>query len=387
MKKTKFHFTKTILSKLPIPETGFKSYADTKEKGLKLYITSKGTKSFFVRKFINKRDERILIGCFPDVGIELARKKALQIKAKLSQGINPNEEKQNLREDITIQEAFNQFMERYSKKHNKPRTIRENLGVYERYIKHWQNRPLKTLSRNEIEKWQTKIGNKNGLYAGNSFLKFIRLLFNKAIDWGWKGLNPTLGIKKFKEKSRDRFIQPNELKKFFKSLNEETNELMRDYIFLSLLTGQRRSNVVSMQWSEIDFERKIWRIPETKNGESLNVPLVKQAIDILKTIEKTNKSKWIFPSQSSKSGHLEEPKKVWRRILERAKIRDLRLHDLRRTMGSYQALTGSSLPIIGKSLGHKTSQATQIYARLNDDPIRNAFEKATEKMMGGNNEL
>ncbi len=382
MKTNKINFTIANIDKLFLPEKGTQTYYDTKERGLSLIVSYGGSKTFYLYKKVDGRPERIKIGRFPDVKIEQARKKATEFKTQINRGKNPNKEKHDLQQDITIQEAFNQFMERHSNKHNKPRTIRENLGVYERYIKHWQKRPLKTLSRNEIEKLQTKIGNEKGLYAGNSFLKLIRLLYNKAIDWGWKGLNPTLGIKKFKEKSRDRFIQPNELKKFFKSLNEETNELMRDYIFLSLLTGQRRSNVVSMQWSEIDFERKVWRIPETKNGESLNVPLVKQAIDILKTIEKTNKSKWIFPSQSSKSGHLEEPKKVWRRILERAKIKDLRLHDLRRTMGSYQALTGSSLPIIGKSLGHKTSQATQIYARLNDDPVRNAFEKATEKMMG-----
>ena len=85
---------------------------------------------------------------------------------------------------------------------------------------------------------------------------------------------------------------------------------------------------------------------------------------------------WVFPSFSSKTGHLADPKRAWKRILEKAQIQDLRIHDIRRTLGSYQAITGASLPVIGKSLGHKSSQATQIYSRLNNDPVRQSMEKA-----------
>ena len=60
---------------------------------------------------------------------------------------------------------------------------------------------------------------------------------------------------------------------------------------------------------------------------------------------------------------------------------DLRIHDLRRTLGSWQAATGASLPIIGKSLGHKSLAATQIYARLNLDPVRASVSKATDAML------
>ena len=76
-----------------------------------------------------------------------------------------------------------------------------------------------------------------------------------------------------------------------------------------------------------------------------------------------------------------EPKTAWKRIIARAGIKDLRIHDLRRTLGSWQAAAGSSLPIIGKSLGHKSLGATQIYARLNLDPVRASVNKATEAML------
>jgi integrase len=76
-----------------------------------------------------------------------------------------------------------------------------------------------------------------------------------------------------------------------------------------------------------------------------------------------------------------EPKTAWKRILTRAGIQDLRIHDLRRTLGSWQAATGASLPIIGKSLGHKSLGATQIYARLNLDPVRESLNKATDALL------
>ena len=76
-----------------------------------------------------------------------------------------------------------------------------------------------------------------------------------------------------------------------------------------------------------------------------------------------------------------EPKSAWRRILDRAEIDDLRIHDLRRTLGSWQAATGANLSIIGKTLAHKNVSTTAIYARLNLDPVRDSMEKATSAML------
>jgi integrase len=195
-------------------------------------------------------------------------------------------------------------------------------------------------------------------------------------------------IKKFKEKARDRFIQPDELPRFFKALEEEESHISRDYIYISLYTGARKGNVLAMRWEEISFTTKEWRIPKTKNGDSLTIHLPELAIEVLEKRKTENEKldlqdfqkQWIFPSLTSKSGHLEEPKKAWKRVLERAEIKDLRLHDIRRTLGSYQAISGASLQIIGKSLGHKSSQATEIYARMNLDPVRQSVDKALSLM-------
>ena len=349
---------------------------------MSLYITNNGVITFFIRKRINGKDERILIGNYPDVNIENARNQAKIIKGKIAQGINPNEEKTQLKQEITLLQLLNQYIERYSKKHKA--TWQYDDKEVRRLSSHLANRKISSITNQEIRKLHDDIGSSSGIYQANRFLAILRSMYNKAIEWGYKGENPTNKIKKFKEASRDRFIQLDELPRFFKSLEEEENTIARDYIYISLYTGARKSNVLAMKWEEINFTTKEWRIPKTKNGDSQTIPLSDLAIEILTKRQKANKKlklhsfqdAWTFPSPTSKSGHIEDPKKAWQRLLKRAEITNLRIHDIRRTLGSYQAITGASLQIIGKSLGHKSSDSTQIYSRMNLDPVRHSMEKA-----------
>lgn len=259
-------------------------------------------------------------------------------------------------------------------------------------------------------------------------------IFARGIEWGLAETNPVSATKTRKKVSRDRFLQSFELPRFFAALMEEPNEVVRDYFLMSLLTGARRSNVLAMRWREINFADRIWRIPRTKNDEPQNVTLTSEVIEILsRRLEAAEKdAEFVFPGDGG-TGHLVEPKKGWKRVfdrdelvqlltmiaeargefsskrnarghevfesldarLERARdvatgmglkvgdvrIPDLRIHDLRRTLGSWQAITGASLPIIGKSLNHKSQQATAIYARLDLDPVRMSVEKATAAML------
>jgi len=208
----------------------------------------------------------------------------------------------------------------------------------------------------------------------------LRAIFNKAADWGYEGPNPARGIKKFPERSRERFLQADELPNFFKAVAEEANDAVRDFILISLLTGARRGNVLAMRWADVNLERATWTIPTTKTDDSLTVPLVPEAVAILAGRQGRAQGEYVFPAKS-KSGHLAEPKTAWARILKRAGIKDLHVHDLRRTLGSWQAAQGASLVIIGKSLGHRNVSTTAIYSRLNIDPVRRSVEAATKAML------
>lgn len=376
--KQKVNFTKKFIEELPISLKGKRDYYyDNKIRGLALSITDKGTKTFIVYRKINGKPERITLGKFPDLSIENARNMAESTNSLIAQGKNPNEKK-NVVQNYDLEKLFVHYLEDHSKKHKK--SWKNDQSLYDNYLINWKAKKISSIKKSDIERLHAKIGTEHGKYSANRLLSLLHIMYNKAIDWGLEGNNPCYGIKKFKEKSRERFIQGDELSKFFGALAEEPSELFRDFFYICLLTGARRKNVLEMNWSDIYFDRSEWKIKETKNGDSQTIPLASQAITILKQRHENKTNDWVFPSLTSKSGHIEEPKRAWKNLLERAEIQDLRIHDLRRTLGSWQAATGANSYIIGKSLGHKTQQATAIYARLNIDPVRESVTRAVDSM-------
>lgn len=431
MTTQQINFTKKTIQDLPNAASGRRDqYQDTRTKALRLEVTDNGKKTYKVYRKMGGRPIRYTIGDTEDWSIENARAKAEEVSALISKGINPNIEKRRVREEITFGEMFADYMERYSKKHK--RSWQYDEREVNKFLPHWFTRKLSSIQRDEILRLHDKVASENGLYQANRLLERIRAIYNKAIEWGWEGSNPAQRIKKFKEKSRDRFLKPSELPFFFEALSEEENETACDYILISLYTGARKSNVLSMRWAEIDFQQSEWRIPETKNGEPLTIALSSEAIDILKRRQRKTNKKWVFPSDQTDS-HLADPKKPWKRILTNATIKfwnahehitplvaeaikqtnnvkydhslyaaietlakkkkielptgliDIRIHDLRRTLGSFQAAAGANQYIIGKSLGHKSQQATAVYARLDLDPVRESVQTASSAIRSAGN--
>lgn len=378
----KIIFNKSNIEALPIPEADKRdTYLDAKISSLQIRVTPSGTKTFSVfRRIKNGKPERVTLGRYPDMTIEQARKMAAEINLQMITGKSPAEIVRESKREMTLEDLFLEYMERRAAFNRRPDKPKDTFRLY---LSDWGKRKLSSIKHEEVDRLHKKIGRNNGQVTANIVLKLLHVMFNKAInEWRiWKGENPAHGIAKFPEQSRDRFLQSDELPRFFKSLAEEENETIRDYVLISLLTGARRSNVLSMKWPDINFDRQEWRIPETKNGMPQTVTLSPEALEILHSRKATNDSEFVFPG-TGKSGHLEEPKKGWKRILERARIEDLRIHDLRRTLGSWQAKTGASLAIIGKSLNHKNQNTTAIYARLDLDPVRDSVNKATSAMMG-----
>jgi len=149
-----------------------------------------------------------------------------------------------------------------------------------------------------------------------------------------------------------------------------------------------------MRWSDIDFGQKTISIPKTKTDKPHLLPLPDAAVSILQALPSREASRhpsfdgktaarvnWVFPGQGV-SGHLQEARACWLRICARAEVHGVTIHDLRRTLGSWLVAQGTSLPIIGRALGHRSQASTQIYARLDLDPIRAALEKNAALMLG-----
>lgn len=377
------NFTKKTIEELPAPNRNTRLYFhDTKQPGLSIYVTKSGARTFFVRNKANGADDRIVLGRYPDLSIENARKMASKVRGDIANGKDPQEHKRTIRNEMTFGELFETYMERYSKRHK--RSWKYDEREVNKFLSHWFRRKLTRISQDDVYKEFHRIADNHGIYQANRMLERIRAMFNKGIEWGWEGRNPALGIKKFREKSRDRFLLPEEVSRFFDALAQEENVTARDFILMALLTGARKGNVLAMQWKDISLQNEIWRIPDTKNGEPHNVPLSPQAMEILqkrKQIQELSdiKTPYVFPGEG-KEGHFADPKKPWQRLREKSELHDLRLHDLRRTLGSWQALQGTSTAIIGKSLGHKSQQSTAVYERLTLEPVRKSVQNATEAL-------
>ena len=378
MAQKKVNFTKAVIGAAVAPEGGRCYLHDQKESGLVLQITATGRKSFQLYKKHQGRPVRVTLGTWPEITVEQARKKAREAKVELADGRNPNDALRQERQEMTFADLFSQYMERHAKV--RKRTWQEDQNQFDRYLGAFAKKKLSAITRKDVAALHGKIG-KTAPTAANRLLALLSSVFGRAIEFGlWEGNNPCVAIRKFPEEARDRFLSKDELRRFFEVLEHYSHEIARDTILVALLTGVRRSNVHEMKWADIDWEEATWRIGLTKNGTPQTVALVEPVIELLRERHRRATSVFVFPGRG-RTGHYVEVKTAWKTLLKRAGIENARFHDLRRTMGSWQARTGASLPIIGKSLNHKSQSTTAIYARLDLDPARSAMEKAVDAML------
>lgn len=376
----KFKFTHNRLLALEPQVTRYHCY-DTEQPGLRIQVTPNGTKTFQFRMWSPNLGKPLLrtIGKLETVSIKEARLQALQLAADVNSGQDIEAERRAKREEMTFAEIFESFINNHAKAHRSSwpedqRTFKIHMA------KSFGSKRVDWITSDLLRAWHAKIGESSGKVAANRALGLISSIFTHELP---DKKNPASGVKKFPEASRDRFLQPNELAAFFQSLAEEPNQEIKDFFMLLLLTGARKSNVMAMRWSQVDLTNDVWAIPadESKNSQKINVPLVPDAKAILTKRKSQTSSFFVFPSSLSTTGHIINPNKAWRRIISRAKLEDVRIHDLRRTMGSFMAAGNASTVIIGKALGHTDPTATAIYSRLNLDPVRQAMEKAVTTML------
>jgi integrase len=369
------HFVETAKP----PQIGQEFFRDDALTGFALRVTANGAKSFIWEGRVKGRPRRITLGQYPDLTVLLARKKALEIRAGIAQGHDPASERQALRREPTLGELVQAYIERHAKPHK--RSWREDERLIARYVpKGWYGRALSDISHDEVARLHGAIGRDHGQYGANHLVRLLRAMLNLGRDWGYlRADNPATRIKLFKEEKRERYLSADELRRVNEALTNEPNEYWQAYFPLSLLLGARKSELLSARWADIDLDQKTWRIPETKAGRSHLLPLPEAAVGILSSLPSRESSEWVFPGRGS-TGHLVEPKLAWQRIRKAAGVPDVRIHDLRRTLGSWLAGQGYSLPLIGRALNHSNVNTTQIYARLDLDPVREALERNSRLM-------
>lgn len=234
--------------------------------------------------------------------------------------------------------------------------------------------------------WFHEIAKTDGPQGANLALQQLHALYVKAADWEiYEGKNPAARIKKFPKHSRDRFIQTHEMPYLLASIAEEP--LRNQAYFLTLiLTGCRRDEARTMQWTHVDLEKGLWHKPTTKTGVPHTVPIPARLLELLQRFPRINE--WVFPSEpNNKNQHQSRQWAVtcvehaWRKIRARIGLNDVRIHDLRRTTASWLAIDGANLPVIQRVLNHSSLTSTQVYARLSIAPVRQALDQQAERIL------
>jgi integrase len=213
--------------------------------------------------------------------------------------------------------------------------------------------------------------------TANRLLALLKRVCNVAVMLEFAEKNPCMVVRMHAENNiRQRTLSGDELRRFIAALRLETNTVAADFFMFALATGARRNECLQAEWGEIHMEEALWRLPamRSKSGKSRVIPLNSIALGVLASRMEDRAGQYVFQGDTGKP--LANPGRAWLRILKRAGIRDLRIHDLRRSAATLILNSGGTMTQAGNLLGHAPGShltATR-YAFLADQQLVNASQ-------------
>jgi integrase len=379
-------------------------YYDSELKGFGLKVTPTGAKGWCVEyrprgggRGIAKR--RMVLGSTRTLTPEQAREAARKVLAAVALGDDPAASRSRAREMPTFRQFADRYLDEEAGAKLKPSTV-VNYRIYLR--KHAVpligNLKLDRITAADIAKMHRLIGKTKPMTA-NRVVECISSVYRYAATCGLidRSFNPTTRIEAFREQRRERFLTSEELARLGETIREAettgipwevdenkptakhvTKDNRRTLIGphaaaalrLLILTGARLREILNLRWEWVDFERGLLLLPDSKTGRKtivLNAP----AMVVLAGLPRLGAFVIAGDNPERSRADLNRP---WYAIRKRARLMDVRIHDLRHTHASIGVGAGLGLPIIGKLLGHSQPSTTARYAHLDADPLRCASE-------------
>ncbi len=346
------------------PKSSAYEVFDAKVGGFSVQVYPTGVKTYFVNYNCmeqgKSKRKRMRIGDPRLMKISEARVKALNIQEEVKAGFDPKEKKrQAIKAQAVLEENISkyadEFIQRYcigTGKEPNLKSHKEYRRALDKYVlPRWGSRQIESITRKDISNLLDKIEDNHGAYQANRVLAVVRKMFNWLLTRGVIEQTPvSIGIAR-KEKKRDRFLSDAEIVEFWEGCERDAYPFGKLFQFL-LITGQRRSEVVTIKWSEIDLEEKLWSLPphSTKMGRAHLVPLSPIAIDLLNSLPRFENCDLVFPSEASKQRPVSGISNAKKRVCTFE--RDWRLHDLRRTVRTNLSRLEIEYIINNKVLGH-----------------------------------
>ncbi|MGZ4954261.1 MAG: tyrosine-type recombinase/integrase [Methylobacter sp.] len=371
--ETRITFTKKWIDQLPPnpPEAVAreKEYSDTQVVGLKLLVNKQGRKFFYLRYTFNKRKRAIRIGEYGPLSLIEARQTANELKAQITKGIDPQEEKQQLLQIPTFEEFVSKHYlpHAYANKES-AKTDESKLRVH--LLPLFKKRRLDQITTQELQRYHDQMKTKASPATANRHLSLLHRMFKLAVHWGLITDNPVTGIRKHQENNeRHRYLSDEEIARFIEALKAEANQVAAAVFAFLLYTGTRRQEALEAQWEHVDLQRRTWFIPRCKGGKSRNVILNAMAVELLQKQPRLPDNPYIFPGKIE-GNPIKNPQKAFQRVLKKAHIKNFRIHDLRHSHASIAINNGASLYEVQCLLGHSNVKTTTRYAHLADKTLR-----------------
>jgi integrase len=332
-----------------------------------------GRATYFLQKRIGRRVRWVTIGPHGSPWTaESARKEAYRLLGQIAGGETPVTRRRELEGKLTVREAAEHFMAAHGT-HLKEASRVKYRYLIDRCINDLLgDRLIESIARADVMRLHTKMAKKPPL--ANYAVSVLSKIMSWAEDEGLRPLqsNPCFRLKKYRENNRQRYLSQEEYKRLGPVLDrtaqiDTENLYIVAAIRLLALTGARVGEILSLQWTFVDLERRMLLLPDSKTGQKV-IRLNPQAVEFLRKIPKTEGNPYVIVGRR-RGHHLVNLQKPWRRIRKEAKLNDVRLHDLRHSYASVGAAQKGSLPMIGRLLGHNHTRTTARYAHLAADPV------------------
>ena len=384
--------TDKLVKGLVQPAKGNAIIYDDKVSGFGIRVTANGAKSFILNYRNNEgRERRYTIGTHGpnEWSVEAARKRAGELKKKISLGEDPLAERVAVRKAPTIADLADRYIEDHLPR-KRPSSQRDDRAMIAKIIRpKLGSRKVAAVSHADIDKLHRDL--KGTPYRANRVLALISKMFSLAVRWGWRADNPCRGVERSHEEKRTRYLTAEEIGRLTKTLDEYPDQRPADAVRLCLLTGCRIGEALGALWDQFDLETGHWvkASAQTKQKTEHRAPLSEAAVVLLKGIleaapkaeDGSPASRYVFPGKVP-DAHLFDIKTPWNAIRKAAGIEGVRVHDLRHTYASILASAGASLPMIGALLGHTQPNTTARYTHLFDDPLRKMTDQVGHVING-----
>ncbi len=384
-----FEFRKATLEAIAPPSSGRASYRDSRMPRLYLRVTPAGTKTFYCVRKVKGKTEWVRLGAFPEMGVGLARMRSEEENSKFLKGENPAEERRAARSKIRSEPILGNLWESYRASYLRGetrgggRSVKTLDSQWRVWLSRWEGKRITTITDTMVEKLRNEIAGTRSKTLANKILTHGRSMYGfaaKSRQIKYTGLNPFTTVEKFSERrSRKQRLMQSDIGAFFAGL-DTVSPLMRDFFTCCLFIGARSGNIKTMRWEDVKLEEAVWTLPYTKSGDSHEVSLAEPVIELLQA-RKREGGEWVFPGDSE-SGHLVTYRRAWLKVCGHAGIKNLRVHDLRRTLSSWAQEANVSVALVQAQLGHLDPKTTlKHYTTIAGRERRSAVDSTVRAMI------